>query len=152
MTRVDIKQADWDTIRNDPDYDALIDAYAQESSIDGMPKPNPNAELYKAMIEHGLMFAFTARIDNRLSGFIGLLVTQNPHYGCLIGTIESFFVMPEHRSTGAGLKLLAAARAFARERGAQGLLISAPTNSTLSLVLKGLDFVHTNQVYFRPLT
>ncbi len=151
MAKVSIQISDWETIRNDPYYHDIINGYADECAIEGMPRPKPDGRVYQQLINNGVMFPFTARIHPFLIGFIALLVTPNPHYGCLIGTVESFYVLPEHRSSGAGLQLLARARQHATTLGAKGLLVSAPADGTLSAVLDGMNFMHTNEVFFKPL-
>jgi len=151
MTTLSIHDSTWQVVRADPDYHEIIREYASESSIPGMPAFNPDDKLYAQLEELGILHAFTARLGPFLIGFIGLLVTPNPHYGCLIGTIESYFVRPDHRKTGAGLELLVRAREKAVELGAKGFLISAPHGAKLGKVLERRSFTHTNDVYFQSL-
>jgi hypothetical protein len=152
MTTVSIHDSSWPVIRADPDYHEIIREYASESSITGMPAFNPDEKLYAQLETLGILHAFTARLGPFLVGFIGLLVTPNPHYGCLIGTIESYFVQAQHRKTGAGLELLVTARKKAVELGAKGFMISAPHGSSLGRVLERRSFTHTNDVYFQSLS
>src|SRR5690606_9497097 len=82
---------------------------------------------------------FGARVDGVLVGFIVLLTSMNPHYSVVLGAVESFFVAAAHRKSGAGVKLLREARRAAKDRGAVGLLVSAPFGAELSVLLKSSE-------------
>lgn len=93
-----------------------------------------------------------AYLDDILVGFCHVLVSLNPHYSALLAVTESLFVAAAHRGTGAGLALLREAENVARERGAAGMLVSAPTGGTLAAVLEhSKGFRETNRAFFRGL-
>lgn len=133
-----------------PNIYALLEEYAEESSIDGLPHPSAKVDIYKKLEENGLLGVFAAYHENSLIGFLIVLCSVLPHYGIHVATTESFFVMKDKRNTGAGLKLLRAAENHSREIGSPGILISAPFGGQLAEVLsRGDDYVLTNQVFFR---
>jgi GNAT superfamily N-acetyltransferase len=133
-----------------PDAAALLDEYAAESSIVGMPTPQPARPLYETLEASGAMHVLAAFDGDAMLGFLALLVSLNPHYNAVIGVTESYFVAREHRKSGAGLRLLHAAERLADERGAVGLLISAPAGGRLAEVLDGYgEYRETNRVFFR---
>ena len=80
-----------------------------------------------------------------------LLVPVLPHFGRKVGVSESYFVAAEYRKTGAGLRLLHAAEEAAREAGAVGVLVSAPTGGILERVMPGVGYRETNRVFFKGL-
>jgi GNAT superfamily N-acetyltransferase len=129
----------------------LIAEYAVESSIDGMPAPAPNREIYTTLESAGVLHARGAFLAEALVGFILLVVTTNPHYGVPLAVTESYFVASEYRKTGAGLALLHAAEGLAKELGAVGILVSAPSNGRLADVLPRTGYAETNRVFFRRL-
>jgi len=133
-----------------PHFEDMLDRYAEESSIEGMPKPAAKFETYAAMERAGMLHVFDARLDGRLIGFITVLAVNLPHYGGVMSAVsESFFVAPEYRSTGAGLRLLKAGEDKAREVGAPGLLVSAPYGGALAEVLPRRGYRETNRVFFK---
>lgn len=133
-----------------PNLAELFDAYSAESSTNGMPAYNAQIDVYRGLEAAGVLHIFGAINDGKLVGFICLLVTIVPHYARTIATTESYFVAPEHRSSGAGIKLLRTAEAFAESIGAAGMFVSAPINGKLAQVMDAMDdYRETNRVYFR---
>lgn len=129
----------------------ILNEYAAESSIDGMPCPLPNAEMYKTLEKSGTLIVFSAFLDKCLIGYITVLTTYLPHYSALTSIIESFFVSAYYRKTGAGLKLLHEAEKFVQSIGSVGCLISAPKGGILADVLPRCGYKETNLVFFRRL-
>jgi predicted acetyltransferase len=108
--------------------------------------------MYNTLEKAGVFQAFGAYDNDTLIGFIVVLVSNNPHYGKVIGTIESFFVSKAKRKTGAGLKLLRISEIFCKEFGAVGLFLSAPVESQLAKTMEKLSpYKETNRVFFRSL-
>ena len=155
-------------LAKDSGWPMLLAAYADESSIDEMPVYCPDLVTYSNLEFAGVFKIFAAystsetcpslaledkaTFDDKLIGFISCLASQNPHYSCKIGTIESFFVDKAYRHTGAGLILLNEAIRHFKETDCKGLFISAPIEGQLASVLSKIkSFNQTNQVYFKAL-
>lgn len=133
----------------DPVNSWLIEEYAAESAIAGMPHPMGKLSLYTPLEAAGVIRAFGAFDGGVLIGFIAVLVNDLPHYGAKVGVIESWVVAAAHRKTGAGMILLREARQHAKSAGAVGLLVSAPKGGRLERVMMQLDgFTATNTVFF----
>lgn len=133
---------------DDPSAEALLAEYADECALAGLPPPVPHRDIYLALERAGVVSMFGARVDGVLVGFIVLLTSMNPHYSVVLGAVESFFVAAAHRKSGAGVKLLREARRAAKDRGAVGLLVSAPFGGKLAAVLKrSKRFDLTNEVF-----
>jgi GNAT superfamily N-acetyltransferase len=138
---------------NDPMFDDLVEEYRIESSIEGMGHANWNKEIYAQLDKVGIMHLFAAHGSaGNLVGFMVVLLTVVPHYGALTATTESLFVGSRYRDGGAGLLLIKEAERFAKDRGAIGLLLSAPHGGTLSKVAPRLGYRQTNDVFFKGLT
>lgn len=137
-----------------PNRDALLDAYSRESRIDGMPENRANWRTYHHLEDVGALHVLGAFEEEEMVGFLFLLLAELPHYaGVLTATSESFFVLPEHRAGGTGVKLLRAAEALAREHGAECLVVSAPAGSRLDAFLAGLGrYRIADHIYFQRLT
>jgi GNAT superfamily N-acetyltransferase len=132
-----------------PNIKELLDEYAAESSIHGLPHPKAKVDLYKQLETVGILYAIGAFLEETLIGFILVVSPVIPHYSEKISTTESFFVAKEYRKTGAGTKLRLAAEKYAKEICALGLLISAPIGSVLAEVLPRAGYKETNRVFFR---
>ncbi len=130
----------------------LLDEYASESAIDGLPLPTAKVDMYNNMEGAGALHTIGAFSDDILVGYITLLSPILPHYSVLVTVAESFFVAKEYRKNGAGLKLLREAEKYAKERGSPGLLVSAPSGGALAEVLSRMDYVETNRVFFRKIS
>jgi GNAT superfamily N-acetyltransferase len=134
----------------DPRFDELTRRYWDECHIDALGAPNGQLSIYQAMEAAGVLTVLCAYDDaERLIGGVFLTVYVVPHYGTRVGSAESIFVDPAYRKSGAGLKLIRAATALAKERGARGMYFSAPTGSRLADVLPRVGFRETNRVFFK---
>lgn len=132
-----------------PNFWALIDEYADESAMAGLPRPTPNMELYRRLEGIGTLHTLEAINADGLIGFITIVATELPHYGSILAVTESFFVAKAKRASGAGLKLLRDAEAKARALGSPGLGVSAPVGSHLAELLPLLGYEQTNVVFFK---
>lgn len=130
-----------------PDAAGLLAAYAQECGNRDLPPYNPSAQAYDAMQEAGVLHMLAAFEGDHVIGFLVLLVSLNPHYSITLAVTESWFVLPEHRATGAGLELYRHARSVARALGAKALYVSAPLDGQLADVMAGLGARETNRVF-----
>lgn len=152
MGSLDIRQITIDDLRFAPGVDALLREYAQECGIAGLPKPNAEWLTYARFEYYGALHVVGAYLDGSLVGFCIVLVSLNPHYSALLAVTESLFVAAAHRGTGAGLALLREAGSIARQRGAVGLLVSAPTGGSLAAVLeRSKGFRETNRAFLQEL-
>ena len=133
-----------------PEFPALIEAYARECRIEGMPEPNAKLESYLAYDATGFLHVFAAVQDDALVGFITVLAPPMPHYGAPVAVCESFFVHPGHRGL-VGLQLLATAEKQAMLCGSPGLMVSAPLGGKLEALLPKVGYHPTNVVFFKRL-
>lgn len=134
-----------------PNIHDILEEYASESSIAGMPAVAVKVEMYKHLEVAGAIHVVGAFLDDAIIGFITVLSPILPHYSALASVAESFFVAKIHRNTGAGLKLLKEAEIYAKNIGSCGLLVSAPIGGDLAEVLPRVGYRETNRVFFRVL-
>jgi GNAT superfamily N-acetyltransferase len=132
-----------------PNFGALLDEYAAECAIDGLPHPKAKIEMYRVMEAGGVLKVVGAFIGDEVVGFITVLTCILPHYSDYVSVTESFFVERAARPTGAGIGLLRRAEAIARELSSKGLLVSAPSGGTLAAVLELTSYKETNRVFFK---
>jgi GNAT superfamily N-acetyltransferase len=139
-------------ILDDPASPTLLRAYAEDCLV---PDAEPQRELYASMEQMGSIQCFGAYLDRGsnklLIGFVSVIRTIVLHDGHLIGAVESLFVDREHRSTGAGLLLIAAAKLYATDSGCRCLLASARMGSALDTILSrrsDCDRTHTQYTFW----
>lgn len=135
----------------DPNWQALVEEYAAEVRLEGMPPVSARFETYEAMETAGILHSFEARVDGLLVGFIAMFGYKIPHYDRLVCVTESFFVGKAFRGHLIGLKLLAAAEDKARELKSPGLLVSAPFGGNLWELLPKVGYRESNRVFFKPM-
>lgn len=133
---------------SDPAWPALRAGYAAECGTKGLT-PTESMPMYNAMEQAGLLLFFGAFINGKMVGFVTVLSNIMPHYDKRISIVESIYVAPEHRKSGAGLRLIRHAERVAREISSPGLFMSAPAGSRLEKVLPRLKFRHSNTVFFK---
>ena len=78
----------------------LFREYAKESKSELMPESIPDKDIYKELEEQYLLHCVGAYDNGTLVGFIVGLITPNFHHSTKGMTIESIFVLPEHRTGG----------------------------------------------------
>lgn len=138
-------------IESAPNITEILEEYAAESAIKGLPHPFAKVETYKHLENTKSIFIIGAFLDDIFIGYIIMLSPILPHYSVRVAVVESFFVAKEYRKTGAGLKLLHEAEKQATEVAARGILISAPFGGNLAEVLPHVGYEETNRVFFRRL-
>ncbi|NLX17566.1 MAG: hypothetical protein GXY45_11465 [Ramlibacter sp.] len=134
------------------DFPALALAYEQEadSARVGMDKVRGvNFNAYLHLEAAGLIHVVAAHDGDRLIGFAVLLLSEHLHFSRMVATVEAIFALPE---TGAGAELMRFLEGFARQQGAAGLFISAPTGGRLDRVMRrSRSYSQTNAVFYKPL-
>lgn len=134
------------------EFNALLEEYAVECAVEEVGAPVIQAEMYKALDSSDRFFVVCAVNDGRLIGFVNVVMSVLPHYGKLVAATESLFVAKEFRSTGAGMKLLVKAEDIAKEIGAEAMLVSAHTNSSLDTLLSAKkSYRETNRIFTKCL-
>ena len=137
---------------SEPNFQELLNRYAEELALDGLPHPKAKIEMYKQLEDLGKIHFLAAYLNNLLIGIINVLITEHPHYGIEIATTESYFVFKEHRRTGAGALLRREAESEARNFGSPCIFISAPSGGNLALSLEASkDYRETSRTFFKRL-
>lgn len=146
---IEVRRITFGELESDPNFRWLIEVYAEESQIAGLPPANYHSELYHRMEATGTFFVLGAYRNGEMVGFVNFIVTVLPHYGVKVATTESIFVAREFRRTGAGVKLIREMEKICAELGAVGVLVSAPSGGRLAEVMPGLKYRETNQIFFK---
>lgn len=130
-------------------FEDLLDEYGSESAIHGLPHPKAKNDSYRKLDKSGMFHVFCAFHEEKLVGFISVLLSILNHYSEAVAIVESYFVGSEYRDTGAGTALRIKAEEFSKENGAWGLLLSAPSGGVLEKVLPKTGYTQTNAVFFK---
>lgn len=139
-------------IENAPNFSELLSEYAKELVVEGAPPFRAKIEMYRHLESLGSLQPFGAYVEDKLIGFITVLVHVFLHVSATMAVTESFFVFKDFRKSGAGTILKRMAEKYAQSSGALGLFISAPINGDLAEVLSKTDeYTETNRVFFRSL-
>lgn len=100
----------------------------------------PRWDVYKQMQDCGGLFVLHASIGGTLVGYSANFVAQHLHYaGLTYAQNDVLFVLPEHRSTSVGIKLIRATEREAKDRGVQLMLWHAKQGTKLDALLSGSD-------------
>ncbi len=106
---------------------------------------------YHVLEAMGALHVFSASEDGTLIGFVTVATPPSLHFSIPVAVAESIFVTEPRRSTGAGLRLLAAAEDQARALGSPILLVCAPMGGKLIEVLPRRGYTETNRVFVKEL-
>lgn len=147
-----IRKLSFDEVSAYPEFEAMAQAYADESKIDEMPPHCVNGPAYRAMEQAGIYHIIGAIDEDKLIGLVAVLVTFVPHYSVKVASTESYFVGEAYRKGGLGLKLLKAAEALAKEHGAVNLFVNAPMGSRLVQVMPRIGYRECQRIFCRRLS
>lgn len=149
MTAV-VRECTISEIENAPNFIELLEAYGKEMIVEGAPPFKAKIETYRQLESLGSLQPFGAYVEDKLVGFITVLAHVFLHVSIVMAVSESYFVLEEHRNTGAGTFLRRVAEKHAKSLGAFGLFISAPTDGPLAEALAKMDeYKETSRVFFR---
>lgn len=130
-------------ILDSPNSPELLAEYGLECE---MPDYLPQRSMYEDMEARGAFDCFGAYLSGRLIGFISIVNVIMPHNGKKMALVESLFVSPAWRDSGAGNDLLAAGKSLSRDSGCVAILYSARAGSRLETILSrspGCKKTHT---------
>jgi len=145
---INIRRCGFSDIENAPNAIKLLSEYAEECRTPEIGDPMIQPDTYHMMEASGVLFVICAYNDDKLIGFINLIVSVLPHYGKKIAATESFFVTSGERTSGAGMMLLKEAEVVAKDIGAVALMVSARTGSQLATLLDAKkQYRETNRIY-----
>lgn len=108
----------------------------------------PDLEVYELYENVGAIKAVGVFDGEKIVGGVAVLISPMAHFSTRGAVVESLFLLPKYRHSGAGLRLLAEAKRIAKESGTPGLYISAPKNSRLEAMLNANGVKQTNSVFF----
>ncbi|MFM0261867.1 GNAT family N-acetyltransferase [Paraburkholderia sediminicola] len=143
-----IRQCTFDELASAAGFDVLCAEYAAESGRLGLGAANVDPAFYRALESSGGAILGTW-CDDSLIGFGALTLSVLPNFSQLIGCLTAIFITASARKTGAGTAIRQAAEQIARERGAVGMMISAPSESRLDVILQRSSYRATHHVYFK---
>ena len=144
-----IKRCTVNDLLDDPAFQSLLEEYANELAVEGLPHPKAKIATYIHLEKLGLIHPIAAFYDETLIGFINVLMGNNQHYGIDIALSESYFVSKKHRNTGAGTKLRKEAEILAEELKSPGFYISTPPDGPLAEVLPHAGYVETSRHFLK---
>lgn len=136
----------------DPSNSYMIEEYAEECSIHLLSKPNAQFETYAKLEFAGAIECFGAYIGEKLIGFVCVMISNLPHYGCNVLIIESIFVLKAYRRGRTGLELIKHVELLAKNKNASSVFLSAPNGSVLSEICPKLGFEATNIVFCKKIS
>ncbi|SEB24780.1 GNAT family N-acetyltransferase [Paraburkholderia sartisoli] len=145
-----VRECTFDELASAAGFDALCAEYAAESGrMAEFGPPKVDVDAYRAMEAAGMAHCIGVWCDDELTGFGVVTLSVLPHYTKLIGCLISFFVAERARNGSAGTQIRKLAEDIAKERGALGMMISAPSESRLDVILPRSGYRATNRLYFK---
>ena len=146
---LDIRPCTMAELKSNRNFERLRKEYSDECAIMGLPSPDEKMAVYPILEKSGFMYPYGAFLGRKLVGFMAVMIPIIPHLGVCVAVTESIFVGKNFRSTGAGHRLIAAAKAHAKSVKSPGLLISTPFGGQLEQVLTASkEWRQTNSVFF----
>lgn len=149
MEPCEVRKVAWTDVLGNDTGDQLIAEYAAECAIPEIGEIHPQADVYAALEQAGILQSLGVYVGGQLVGFAGVVTVPLPHYGVQVASAESLFVSAKYRTAGCGTALLRAIEAHARDRGSVGVLYSALPGSQLETLLEFKRYTRASAVFFR---
>ncbi len=131
MSKFEIAQADLTHDDDSAATVAMIDSYSQSPTANGAPLADDiKSRLIPGLRAHPGTVVFLARDDSEPIGVAVCFVGYSTFAGNRLLNIHDLAVVPSHAGKGVGRALLAAAEAYARERGFAKLTLECQENNT----------------------
>lgn len=112
----------------------------------------PRWDAYQRMQAANQCFILGARIAGKLVGYTTNFIAPHMHYASLVVCQnDAVFVLPEHRKTSLGLRLMKDTEAEAKARGARLMLWHAKEGTRLDSVLSRMGYGVQDIIYSRRL-
>ncbi len=112
---------------------------------------DPQWEIYQKLIDAG-MLTMTGVFDGELLvGVVIVIFNVSLHYGKPVAAVESIYVLPEYRYSGAGLTLIGKVEQQARSRDCACIMLSAPAGKELSRIASGMGYGLGYEVHIKCL-
>jgi GNAT superfamily N-acetyltransferase len=106
-------------------------------------------DFYFNLESNNFLLVVTARRDGRLVGYyVGIVISHHPHNkeGGKVSTTDMFYLLPEERKGGAGVKLLRFAENELRREGVKKATISTKLHFENGALLDALGWEKTDVV------
>lgn len=132
--------------------DALRREFVADVATFAQPAPTEKLEAYRAIEAAGTIQAFGAFLGDMVVGFITVLTPPVPRCAVPVAVADGLFVAKAYRKTGAGIRLIRAAEAYAAEIGSPCLMIGTPSNGPLAVVLPRIGYAETNRVFTKAVS
>lgn len=133
---VTIKRVSPDVVFANPDYPALEASYMSMAHDALKVGASVMKDRYRQLYDTDVLDTFTVEEDGgKLIGFAAVIYSPSLHTGHLCANVESIFIDPNARSTGAGIGLMCAIRTIAKARGCAAVFYSAQPGSKFDRLL-----------------
>ena len=120
--------------------------HAHGIEVDGSAG-KPNRLRYLALEQAGLLHCVAAWAGTEVVGYVTALVGPDLHHeDTMVVLVDALYVSPEHRSSGAGLRLLRAAMRLATDAK---VVAHAVPGSAMEKLLEHSGFTARHTVYTR---
>lgn len=127
----------------------LLQLHWQELALNQAEVPlDPQYDVYLARAAADEVLVVTIREDGALTGYFVGFVAPGLHYRtCLTCTMDIFWVKPEHRGAGAGVKLFREVERQLKARGVQRLFVGSKLHKDASWLFEKLGYEEVERYY-----
>jgi GNAT superfamily N-acetyltransferase len=127
----------------------LLPIHWKELALDQDKVPlDPRYDFYDAQHAQGSVMVVTVRKAGRLIGYFIGFVGPGLHYKtCLTLQMDIFYILPEHRGSGAGFVLFKEVEKEAKRRGIQRLFAGSKMHKDASWLFEKLGYEKADMYY-----
>ncbi len=141
-----------------PELPEIFCRHWEEIALDKTAiKLDPDWERYMAFDASGVLHMLTVREDKKLVGYYLALVMPHLHYkSSLTAFSDIFYILPEHRRSGRGLKnagykMFEEVEKMLREAGVQKSYVMTKVHLPITMLMKRLKYRFIERTYTKLL-
>lgn len=135
-----------------PEFKALAEAHWHETEAYRHGQLfNPDVKRYEQYNDIGFYHLYTARVEGRLVGDVGMYVTESMHTGVRIATEDTWFLLPEYRKGRNAIRFHQFVEAEMRKHGVVEIMQTAKLGNGAGRVMEYLGYQHVANQYSKHL-
>lgn len=112
---------------------------------------NPDKERYLHFENMGIYYQFTVRDEGKLVGNCGMYVMKSMHTQELVATEDTWYLLPDYRKAGSGVRLYRYVEKFLENLGVVEITMSARIGNKSGQIMEKLGYNKTAYQYSKHL-
>lgn len=131
----------------DESWPLFVSHWEETEQYRHQQKLNPDKDRLFAYERMGIYYYYTARDENKLIGHCGMYVMLSVHTQELIATEDTWFLLPENRKSGTGIRLHNFVKDEMKNKNVTEIMMTAKLSNKAGQIMEKLGYQHIANQY-----